>query len=28
KTGKLNQLYSLRWGPGVVRYPRTVSPDK
>ncbi|EDH9654920.1 phage tail protein, partial [Salmonella enterica subsp. enterica serovar Newport] len=26
--GKLNQLYSLRWGPGVVRYPRTVSPGK
>ncbi|EBW7766419.1 phage tail protein, partial [Salmonella enterica subsp. enterica serovar Louisiana] len=26
--GKLNQWYSLRWGPGVVRYLRTVSPDK
>ncbi|EEG3121837.1 phage tail protein, partial [Salmonella enterica subsp. enterica] len=26
--GKLNQLYSLRWGPGVVRYPRTASPGK
>lgn len=28
KTGKLNQLYSLPWGPGVVRYPRTASPGK
>ncbi|EBV3838463.1 phage tail protein, partial [Salmonella enterica subsp. enterica] len=26
--GKLNQWYSLRWGPGVVRYLRTVSPGK
>ncbi|EDD1917914.1 phage tail protein, partial [Salmonella enterica subsp. enterica serovar Cerro] len=24
----LNQWYSLRWGPGVVRYLRTVSPGK
>ncbi|EDV9052704.1 phage tail protein, partial [Salmonella enterica subsp. enterica] len=28
KAGKSNRLCSLRWGPAVVRYHRTVSPGK